>query len=343
MLTQAFRRAPGRLTRGSPSSVVWTWITNGCGGSTHTTAWNPRSMLTRSGCGWAQQAAPDCTLSRPTAKLDDDGPLFSSIVWSAYGRPDQDTLTVLRSLSKSIARKRNVVSAEVVFQRLQSSITLEIWKRCPRQIRSWTLDPDLWPAAGAPPPLRALALVLCALLIALCLWPALVVCSLPLSVATAGSLQSCPAPNSLLQLAAQLASLVSFQDTVAQGIHTLLVTAPKRTEPAPAQSSSRTHARSRSPLPKRAPAQRCPILLGEGGSSTVVAVKCFPLALPGRTRLSRVWAVAAAPAVVPQESAEPAKSAGAPSLPPHGPPISLHPPVAQQACQAQPDAAEAQS
>ena len=48
-------------------------------------------------------------------------PSFVS-VWSAYGRPHADTLTVLRSLSKSIARKRNIASAEVVFHRLHSSI-----------------------------------------------------------------------------------------------------------------------------------------------------------------------------------------------------------------------------
>ena len=39
---------------------------------------------------------------------------YTPIVWSAYGRPHPDTLTVLRSLSKSIARKRNIASAEVV-------------------------------------------------------------------------------------------------------------------------------------------------------------------------------------------------------------------------------------
>ena len=36
---------------------------------------------------------------------------YTPIVWSAYGRPHPDTLTVLRSLSKSIARKRNIASA----------------------------------------------------------------------------------------------------------------------------------------------------------------------------------------------------------------------------------------
>ena len=57
---------------------------------------------------------------------------------------DRDTLTVLRSLSKSIARKRNFVSVEVVYQKLHASITLEIWKRSARQIRA------SWPLAAVP-------------------------------------------------------------------------------------------------------------------------------------------------------------------------------------------------
>ena len=103
----------------------------------------------------------DCTQSRVEAKLDHYGPhlaalhrqniSYTPIVWSAYGRPHQDTFTVLRSPSKSIARKRNFASAEVVSHRLHSSITLEIWKRSARQIRTcWpvvdlpaTLDMDL--------------------------------------------------------------------------------------------------------------------------------------------------------------------------------------------------------
>ena len=40
----------------------------------------------------------------------------SSIVWIACGRPQQDALTVLRPLSKPIARKRNFVSAEAALQ-----------------------------------------------------------------------------------------------------------------------------------------------------------------------------------------------------------------------------------
>ena len=94
----------------------------------------------------AGEAGADCTVSRVQAKLQHYGPHLDSllrqnisycpVVWSAYGRPHPDTLAVLRSLSKSIARKRNVASAEVVFRRLHSSITLEIWRRTARQVRA---------------------------------------------------------------------------------------------------------------------------------------------------------------------------------------------------------------
>ena len=112
----------------------------------------------------ALEAGTDCTQSRVEAKLEYYGPHLPAllrqntpIVWSAYGRPHLDTLTVLRSLSKSIARKRNIASAEVVFHRLHSSITLEIWRRSARQIRTcWPVtdlpaisDMDIQPPAGA--------------------------------------------------------------------------------------------------------------------------------------------------------------------------------------------------
>ena len=66
----------------------------------------------------ALEAGTDCTQSRVEAKLEHYGPhlaallrqniSYTPIVWSACGRPHPDTLTVLRSLSKSIARKRNM-------------------------------------------------------------------------------------------------------------------------------------------------------------------------------------------------------------------------------------------
>ena len=92
----------------------------------------------------AQQALSDWTQTRHEAKLAYYGPHIPSllrqnisctpVVWSACGRPHRDTLTVLRSVSKSIARKRTFVSAEVVYQKLHASITLEIWTRSARQI-----------------------------------------------------------------------------------------------------------------------------------------------------------------------------------------------------------------
>ena len=80
----------------------------------------PRLVLTATSPG----SRPNLSIMAPTwppffAKIS----LTSPIVWSAYGRPHPDTLAVLRSLSKSIARKRNIASAEVVFHRLHSSIT----------------------------------------------------------------------------------------------------------------------------------------------------------------------------------------------------------------------------
>ena len=102
----------------------------------------------------ASEAGVDCTQSRVQAKLQHYGPhlatllrqniSYSPVVWSAYGRPHPDTLAVLRSLSKSIARKRNIASAEVVFHRLHSSITLEIWRRSARQVRA------CWPVTALP-------------------------------------------------------------------------------------------------------------------------------------------------------------------------------------------------
>ena len=108
----------------------------------------------------AQQAGSDCTQARLEAKLAHTGPHFTTllrqnisytpITWSAHGRRHRDTLTILRSLSESVARKRNFGYAEVAFQRLQTRIILEIWKRSARHIRAcWpltalpsTLDPD---------------------------------------------------------------------------------------------------------------------------------------------------------------------------------------------------------
>ena len=84
----------------------------------------------------ASEAGTDCTQTRVEAKLEHYGPHLPALLRQNISYPPSceclwatspDTLTVLRSLSKSIARKRNIASAEVVFHRLHSSITLEIW------------------------------------------------------------------------------------------------------------------------------------------------------------------------------------------------------------------------
>ena len=114
----------------------------------------------------AQQPGPDCTRSRLVATHDYCGPHFPSllgqnisytlIVWIAHGRPHQDTLTVVRSTSKSIVRKRNFVSAEVVFQRLHSSAR-QIRSCWPLASLSAPLDIDL----QSPPPLASPGVLLC--------------------------------------------------------------------------------------------------------------------------------------------------------------------------------------
>ena len=67
-------------------------------------------------------------------------------MWSAHGRPHRDTLTVLRSLSKSIARKHNFVSARLS---IKNFTPVSPWK-------SGTLEivMDLLVAICLLPPLR---------------------------------------------------------------------------------------------------------------------------------------------------------------------------------------------
>ena len=113
----------------------------------------PADFLDLSICSpHTQEAGTDCTQPGLVATLNHCGPHLPSplrqsapctpIMWCAYGRLHQDTLIVLRSLSKSLARERNFVSADVVVHRLHSSVTLEIWTRSATQTRS------CWPVCG---------------------------------------------------------------------------------------------------------------------------------------------------------------------------------------------------
>ena len=108
-------------------------------------------------------------------------------------------------------------------------------------------------------------------------------------------------------------SLASLEDTVAEGIHSLLVMAVGPTAPAHVQSCSRLHSRSRSrsPVPKRVPTRRGSILPNKRGSSTGLAVKCC------------LQAHGAHPCSAAKKSAVSANAARPPSLPtPRGAPAS---------------------
>ena len=93
----------------------------------------------------ALEAGTDCTQSRVEAKLEYYGSHLAALLRQNISyTPIVCGVTFLRSLSKSIARKRKIASAEVVFHRLHSSITLEIWRRSARQIRT------CWPVTDLP-------------------------------------------------------------------------------------------------------------------------------------------------------------------------------------------------
>ena len=85
----------------------------------------------------ASEAGADCTQSKVQAKLLHYGPhldsllrqniSYSPVVWSAYGRPHPDTLAVLRSLSKSIARKFAPAGRRLLLWRIWTWMPSPCW------------------------------------------------------------------------------------------------------------------------------------------------------------------------------------------------------------------------
>ena len=98
----------------------------------------------------AQNAGDDCTEGAVRRKLRTYGPHlevlsrqnidYTPLVWSCYGRPHANTLSVLRTLSKRISRRRSVANEAAVMQHLLGSISVEIWRRVAQQVIS------CWPA-----------------------------------------------------------------------------------------------------------------------------------------------------------------------------------------------------
>ena len=91
----------------------------------------------------ARYAGYDCTEAMVQRKLEHYGPHMSALacqnieytplVWSSYGRPNARTVSVLRTLSKRISRRRVTVTAQAIYQGLQSAVSTEIWRRGAKQ------------------------------------------------------------------------------------------------------------------------------------------------------------------------------------------------------------------
>ena len=59
---------------------------------------------------------------------------YIPLVFSSYGRPNARTVTILRTLSKRISRRRGTVTAQAVYHSLQSAVSTEIWRRAAKQV-----------------------------------------------------------------------------------------------------------------------------------------------------------------------------------------------------------------
>ena len=92
----------------------------------------------------ARYAGLDCTESMVQRKLEHyrshlptlerQNIEYIPLVWSSYGRPNARTVTVLRTLSKRISRRRGTTTAQAVYQSLQSAVCTEIWRRAAKQV-----------------------------------------------------------------------------------------------------------------------------------------------------------------------------------------------------------------
>ena len=99
----------------------------------------------------AQNAGEDCTVTMYANKvafyapheraLERQNVTYQPLVWSAYGRPHPRTTTILRTLSKRLARQRGCSDGECRYRRLRAAVATEIWRRAAKQVMS------CWPPA----------------------------------------------------------------------------------------------------------------------------------------------------------------------------------------------------
>ena len=99
----------------------------------------------------AQNAGRDCVDTMFQRKVAYYGPHLAALerqnieylplIWSSYGRPHARTVSVLRTLSNRIARRRGTACSGEVFRHLSASISVEIQRRVARQVMScWPGD-----------------------------------------------------------------------------------------------------------------------------------------------------------------------------------------------------------
>ena len=99
----------------------------------------------------ARNAGDECTESGYATKLAYYAPYqrvlerqnvtYQPLVWSAYGRPHPRTTTILRTLSRRLARRRGCSDGECRYRRLRAAVATEIWRRAAKQVMS------CWPPA----------------------------------------------------------------------------------------------------------------------------------------------------------------------------------------------------
>ena len=92
----------------------------------------------------SRYAGLDCTQSMVDRKLEHysqhmdvlerQNIEYMPLVWSSYGRPHARAVSVLRTLSKKISRRRGTVTAQAVYHSLHAAISTEIWRRAAKQV-----------------------------------------------------------------------------------------------------------------------------------------------------------------------------------------------------------------
>ena len=208
-----------------------------------------------------------------------------------------------------------------MYQRLHSSITLEIWKRSARQIHS------CWPLAALPAP-WTLTSSLCPgpcrpLLPWVCSWSGLVfrcarVCLQPSSCVSVLPPLMCRSEQ-LRRLAVQLASLAFLEDVVIHGIQSLLASPVTANERALRASLSRPHSRSLSltqgcPEPPRVDLARQRAPTGLARPSALAPPVTFPtlrllLLIPRSPRAPLALVAKPSPRLAPRLLTPPASAA----------------------------------